>query len=293
MSTIASGVLPRISLRDSSAATAENVAAIVKSDGGVVIEGLLSADQVRRFNADIDPHLAALHAGSSHVDASIQDFHGAQTKRLTNLITLSKTFREEIIDNDVVLAIADQMMHPSYDSYWMGTAQVIEIGPGNKAQPHHRDLENYPGYLEMGPSGPEVMINFLIALTDFTEENGATRVVPGSHTWPDFTDRGTPEQTVPALMKAGDALFFSGKLAHGGGANVTKDERRRGVAFTFNPGYLVPEEAYPFTVDIDLARSLSPRVQQLIGFRSFYDTTHGYPGLWQNNYDEIADYIGL
>jgi ectoine hydroxylase-related dioxygenase (phytanoyl-CoA dioxygenase family) len=274
-------------------ATAEEIMKVVKRDGGVIIKGLLSADQVQRFNAEIEPHLAALDAGSESANDGVQDFHGAQTKRLTNLVTISKTFREEIIDNDLALSVADLAMLPTSDSYWMGTAQVIDIGPGNKAQPLHRDLENYPYFVTAGPTAPEVMSNFLIALTDFTEENGATRVIPGSHLWPDFEDRGTPEQTIPANMEAGDALFFIGKLAHGGGANTTKDERRRGVAFTFNPGYFVPEEAYPFIVDLELARTLSPRVQQLLGFRSFKDDTHGVPGLWQKDYKEIADYLGL
>ncbi|MFC9767198.1 phytanoyl-CoA dioxygenase family protein [Rhodococcus jostii] len=273
--------------------TADEIAAIVERDGGVIIDGMLTDDQVARFNAEIDPHLDGLRPGSLSSNEGVQDFHGAQTRRLTNLVTLSKTFREEIIDHDLALAVADRAMLDSYDSYWMGTAQVIDIGPGNKAQPHHRDLENYPPFLALGPHGPEVMCNFLIALTDFTEENGATRVIPGSHKWPDFNDRGTPEQTIPATMKAGDALFFSGKLAHGGGANVTSDVRRRGVAFTFNPGYLVPEEAYPHVIDLELARTLSPRVQQLLGFRSFHDDSHGYPGLWQVNYDDIEDYLGL
>ncbi|WP_370185258.1 phytanoyl-CoA dioxygenase family protein [Rhodococcus wratislaviensis] len=276
--------------------TTESLAEIMQaidSTGGVIIDGLLSADQVARFNREIDPHINEVHSGSSSSNADVQAFHGAQTKRLTNLVTLSETFRTEIIDNDVVHAIAREALRGTYDDYWMGTAQVIDIGPGNRAQPHHRDMENYPAFLELGPDGPEVICNFLIALTDFTEENGATRVIPGSHKWSDFENRGTPEQTVPATMKTGDALFFSGKLAHGGGANTTAAERRRGVAFTFNAGYLVPEEAFPFTVDLALARTLTPRVQQLLGFRSFTDNARGNPGLWQNNYDNIAAFLGL
>jgi ectoine hydroxylase-related dioxygenase (phytanoyl-CoA dioxygenase family) len=155
----------------------------------------------------------------------------------------------------------------------------------------HRDLENWFPFIGMGPDGPEVTLNFLIALTDFTEENGATRVIPGSNHWSDFEDRGTPEQTIPAIMNAGDALLFSGKTAHGGGANQTSDEYRRAVAFALNPGFLTGEEAYPFLVDMEIAKTLSPRVQRLLGFRSQYPT--GSPGLWQVDYADLGDYLKL
>lgn len=267
------------------------ILSIVKADGGVILKGFLTPDQVIRFNTDIEPSIQQLAAGSKHEDPEIAEFHGSNTKRLTNLVSLSKTFRDEIVDDDLVHQIGDATFLEESGTYWMGTAQVIEIGPGNAAQVLHRDLENYFPFVGMGPAGPEVICNFLIALTDFTEENGATRIVPGSHTWPDYTDRGKPEDTIPAEMEAGDALFFGGKLAHGGGANKTKSEYRRAVAFTLSPGYLTPEEAYPFLIDLELAKTLSPRVQRLIGFRSQFPT--GAPGLWQTDYAELADHLGL
>ncbi len=274
-----------------STADLTDIRAIVERDGGVIIEGLLSPDQVARFNAEIESPLAALGPGGTHSDELVKEFHGANTKRLTNLVTHSPVFRNEIIDHDLVHALCDATFHEESGTYWMTTAQVIEIGPGNRAQFLHRDLENWFPFVGMGPSGPEITLNFLIALTDFTEENGATRVIPGSHQWPDFQDRGTPEQTVPAIMNAGDALFFSGKTAHGGGANVTTDQYRRAVSFAFNPGFLVGEEAYPFLVDRDVVKTLPERVQRILGFRSQYPT--GSPGLWMVDYRELADHLGL
>lgn len=269
----------------------DEILSIVREDGGVIIKGFLTADQVARFNAEIDPALQELNPGSKHDNEIVAEFHGRNTKRLTNLVSRSETFRREVIDHDLVHALADAVFLEESGTYWMTTAQVIEIGPGNAAQMLHRDLENWFPFVGMGPAGPEVTVNFLIALTDFTEGNGATRVIPGSHKWDDFEDRGTHEQTVPAEMSAGDALFFSGKTAHGGGANRTSGEYRRAVSFALNPGFLVGEEAYPFLVDRELARSLPPRVQSLIGFRSQYPT--GSPGLWQVDYSELADYLDL
>ncbi|MGW0819309.1 phytanoyl-CoA dioxygenase family protein [Streptomyces viridiviolaceus] len=284
--------ISEVSLRRIPASAAvDELLAVFHEDGGVIIEGLLTPEQVERFNREIEQPLHKLAAGSKHEVEFVAEFHGKNTKRLTNLVTLSETFRREVIDHDLVHALADAVYLEESGTYWMTTAQVIEIGPGNAAQFLHRDLENYFPFVGMGPAGPEVTVNFLIALTDFSEENGATRVIPGSNHWEDFEDRGTPEQTIPALMRAGDALFFSGKTVHGGGANVTSDEYRRAVGFALNPGYLVGEEAHPFLIDLDLAKTLSPRVQRLIGFRSQYPK--GSPGLWQVDYSELADHLGL
>ncbi|OUS89657.1 phytanoyl-CoA dioxygenase family protein [Rhodococcus sp. NCIMB 12038] len=269
----------------------EDILAVFHEDGGVIIGGLLTDEQIDRFNADIEPDLTAIEPGGKSDNKFIAEFHGRNTKRLGNLVTRSKTFREEIIDHDLVHALADAVYLEESGSYWMTTAQVIEIGPGNRPQTLHRDLENWNPFVGMGPAGPEVMINFLIALTDFTEENGATRVIPKSNVWEDFENRGTPEDTVPAIMNRGDAIFFSGKTVHGGGANVTDSDYRRAVSFALNPGYLVGEEAYPFLVDRELVRTLSERVQRLVGFRSQYPT--GSPGLWMVDAGELADYLEL
>ncbi|MFF8835127.1 phytanoyl-CoA dioxygenase family protein [Streptomyces sp. NPDC015130] len=269
----------------------EEILEIVTRDGGVVIKGFLTQEQIVRFNAEIEQPLRALAPGSTHEDEIVAAFHGSNTKRLTNLVTHSATFRSEIIDHPLVHEISDLVFLQESGTYWMTTAQVIEIGPGNTAQMLHRDLENWFPFIGMGPGGPEVTINFLVALTDFTEENGATRVIPGSNHWSDFEDRGTPEQTIPAVMNAGDVLLFSGKTAHGGGANRTDAEYRRGLAFAFNAGFLTGEEAYPFLVDRELAKTLSPRVQRVLGFRSQYPT--GSPGLWQVDYADLGDHLGL
>jgi ectoine hydroxylase-related dioxygenase (phytanoyl-CoA dioxygenase family) len=92
-------------------------------------------------------------------------------------------------------------------------------------------------------------------------------------------------------MAAGDVCFISGKVVHGGGANRTADFKRRGIAISIQCSYLTPEEAYPFTVEKDLVKQLSPRAQRMIAFRSQFPKASG--GLWQSNYSEIADFIGL
>jgi len=270
---------------------AAEIIEIVERDGGVVIQGLLTQDQVSRVNTEIESAMQALNPGTTHDSELMQAFHGVNTKRLTNLVTHSATFRNEVINDSLVKDIADGTFLEKTGTYWMTAAQVIEIGPGNPLQPMHRDLENYWPLFELGRKGPEGTINFLIAFTDFTEENGATRVIPGSNHWSDFEDRGRHEDTVPAVMNSGDALLISGKTAHSGGANQTADIYRRAVAFAFNSSCFIGEEAYPFMVDMDLVKTMTPHAQRLLGFRSQYPAMSG--GLWQYDYGELSGHLGL
>jgi ectoine hydroxylase-related dioxygenase (phytanoyl-CoA dioxygenase family) len=176
---------------------------------------------------------------------------------------------------------------------WLQSSQTIEIHPGEKAQVLHRDMDNYPVFRRYGPDdAPEVTVNYLLALVDSTEAAGATRVIPGSNKWP-FRERGAPEMTIAAELKPGSALLISGKTIHGGGANVTPNVKRRVLSTGFNPGFLVPEDAYPFAVPLELARTWSPVLQQLVGFRSFHQFRQHGGSLWQHNFEELADYLKL
>ena len=153
-------------------------ALLLGTGGAVILEDLLTEDRVARLNADLDSHLERHPTGG--INSTAEQF-GDRTKRFTNLVTLSKTFREEILEHDIVLRLTDAILLPHADSYWMCTAQIIELHPGETLQPLHRDLGNFPFFRTLGPAGSEVICNFIIALKDFRDEVGATRVIPGSH----------------------------------------------------------------------------------------------------------------
>ncbi|KAI5918975.1 hypothetical protein F4810DRAFT_703876 [Camillea tinctor] len=256
----------------------------LQEDGAVIIKGLFTKDQVRRLNEEVQPAVDKLQAGGKHLDEWVKDFHGDNTKRLNNVVSLSKTFREEILEKDLIHELCEEIYLKDAGGYWMNSAQVIDIGPASKAQPLHRDQWQFPIFTHCGPNAPEASINFVVALTEFSDENGATRVIPGSHKWDDFQANGTPEDTIPAEMEAGDACFITGKVVHGGGANRTKNQTRRGITLVFQCSYLTPEEAYPFLVDREIARTLSPRGQRMIGFRSQF--LKDSPGVWKRDYSE-------
>jgi ectoine hydroxylase-related dioxygenase (phytanoyl-CoA dioxygenase family) len=169
---------------------------------------------------------------------------------------------------------------------------MLEVWPGAPAQALHADEGNWPSFLT-GPDTRELQCCCLVALTDFTEENGATRVIPGSHreriNWYTLQER---MPTVAAEMQAGDALFFTGKVGHGAGANRSS-EPRRGMTLTFCPGWVRPGEAQCLTVSHQRALELPERMRELMGFRSFYHSLveggEPFAGLWQY---EIGDAAG-
>lgn len=270
-------------------ASAEEVLAVLEEDGGLVIKDYLTPEEVTDLNGDIEPAMRALAPG--HRDPVREELLGKNTKRLTNMVELSRTLGERVLDKDLMHGVGDAIFGRESGTYWLGTAHVIEIGPRNVAQPLHRDLEGWPIFYRMGKDAPDIILNFIVALSDFTEENGATRIIPGSHKW-DFCDPGTPEQTIPVLMDAGDVVIFSGKVIHGGGHNRTIDTYRRGLTIPLLVGYLTPEEAIPMTTSIETARRLSPRVQRLVGYRSHHNVAAAVD-LWQTQFKELGEVLGL
>lgn len=265
----------------------EAVLKAVREDGAVIIKSLFTKDQVRRLNEEVQPYVDKMGVGSNHTEDWVKEFHGDNTKRLNGVVALSETFRHEILESDLIHQVCEDIYLEDAGGYWMNSAQVIDIGPGSKAQPLHRDQWQFPIFTRCGPDAPEASINFVVALTDFSDENGATRVIPGSHKWDDFSENGTPEDTIPAEMEAGDACFITGKVVHGGGENRTKDLTRRGITLVFQCSYLTPEEAYPFIISKELARTLSPRGQRMIGFRSQF--LKDSPGVWKRNYGDMDE----
>ena len=136
----------------------------------------------------------------------------------------------------------------------------MHLAPGEVAQTIHRDTGFYP---IQNPS-PPLTLATMWAVTDFTEENGATRIVPGSHRW---TDDRTPEvaEIVQADMPAGSVLIYNGSLLHGGGANDS-DRDRCGVALHYSLGWLRQEENQYLAISMEEARAFPEKVQRLMGY---------------------------
>jgi ectoine hydroxylase-related dioxygenase (phytanoyl-CoA dioxygenase family) len=242
------------------------IADALTEHGAVIVEDLLDADLLARFNAELDPLLAAAspdHDGK-FVNEAIAWFFGAQTRHVTGVAGKSPTFATEILAHPVYLAVCDAVLRPSCATYQLNIAHVLDRGPGSERQYLHRDELVW---IHLPQPHPEVQLASVIALVDFTAGNGATVVAPGSHRWP--ADRQPTEaELVPAEMRAGSAVIYLGSTIHGGGANVTSSECRRGMHVSYCVGWLRTEENQYLAVPRDVVRDLPRRSQELLGYAS-------------------------
>jgi ectoine hydroxylase-related dioxygenase (phytanoyl-CoA dioxygenase family) len=241
-------VLPRLG---ADASVAE-VGAGLDEAGAVVVERFLPPEKVAALKAELAPHREATPQGRN-------DFEGFATRRIYALFGKARGF-DELAIHPLVLAALDHVLGPHYQ---LSGPVGIDIGPGESAQGLHRDDVVYP----LGWPHPQVVLNTMWALDDFTEENGATLVVPGSHrTGPD--ERPDDAAAVPATMPAGSVMFYSGTVWHGGGANRTA-ERRLGVILEYVVSWLRAQETHLLAVPPDVARTLPRRLQELLGYNIF------------------------
>jgi len=254
-----------------SAASQAELIEVIERDGGVIVRDLIPPDTLARLNADLDGFVEACEPGSRDPGPIWQVFHGRNTKRFCGLAAKSKAFLDVLLD-PTLEAYGDHFLLPSCGSYWLNTTQMMVIGPGEPAQLLHRDEANWPHFPW---PGPEVTMSVMFALSDFTRDNGATVVAPGSHRWGDPAERPSLEELTQAVMPAGSGLLYSGKVIHGAGENRTDGEWRRGMHVSFVLGWLRPEENHYLAVPLEVARGLPERARRLLGYTSYQPSGFG------------------
>src|ERR1700688_473013 len=225
----------------------DEVVASLERDGYAVVEGLLLPPDLAAARDDMRRVLGATPGGRN-------PFEGAHTKRVYALFAKTRAF-DGPATHPLVLGVLERVLGHCQLSAPTG----IEIGPGEVAQILHHDDAIYP----LPRPHPEVVINTMWALDDFTEANGATRIIPGSHRRPESPDARTP--TVAAEMPAGSALFYLGSVWHGGGANTT-DRARLGVILEYIASWLRPQENHFLAVPGDVVAQLPEHLQELLGY---------------------------
>lgn len=239
-------------------------AACLLEQGYIIIPGAMPEAAVKALERDLVPRFERT-AFSDGV------FYGSRTKRLGRLLAHSG-HAAGFVQNALILGIVERILQPWCDKIQLNLTQAIEIHPGSPRQVPHRDQDMWAG-----PKGEvEYLINVMWPFTDYTAENGATVVWPGSHRRQDEIILPAGD-AISAAMPPGSALLFLGSTLHGGGANTTR-AIRRGMIVSYCLGWLKPYEnqwlAYPPKVAREFGRDLAA----LVGYQQHRPNLGNYDG---------------
>jgi ectoine hydroxylase-related dioxygenase (phytanoyl-CoA dioxygenase family) len=227
-------------------------AARITRDGYTILEDTLEPELVNALAAD----LLRLERELG-VRPARNEFEGTRTVRIYNLLVHGPLY-EGIPVHPAVLPLVEAVLDAGC---LVSSLSSISIDAGETAQPIHADDQLIP----LAKPHVATVCNTMWALTDFTEANGATRVVPGSHVRDHSPVYGRHYKSVPAEMRRGSVLVWHGSLWHGGGANRT-DARRVGIAMNYCAGWIRQQENQQLGIPRDVARRFSPRLRELVGY---------------------------
>jgi ectoine hydroxylase-related dioxygenase (phytanoyl-CoA dioxygenase family) len=240
----------------------EDVVAGLRAHGAAIVEGVLTPDVLARFNAELDPILEQVSPVRPYLNTALDFFYGDRVRQITGVASQSHIFAEEVLCHPFYSEVCDAILGPSCARYQLNVAQVMDRGPGAEQQLLHRDEDVW---VHLPRPHAEVQVASVIALVDFTAELGATVVVPGSHRW-DRERQPRAEEFACAEMPAGSAVVYLGSTIHAGGKNSTPDRWRRAMHMSFVVGWLRTEENNYLSTPPEIARTLSRRAQELLGY---------------------------
>jgi ectoine hydroxylase-related dioxygenase (phytanoyl-CoA dioxygenase family) len=221
-------------------------------EGFTIIEDAFDADLADELHATVLRLERDLDVGPS-----TNGFEGRATTRVYNLLAHDDVFRRLPV-HPVVLPLVQHLLGPGC---LVSSVSSITIGPGEVAQPIHADDQVMP----LPKPHPATVANSMWAVTDFTEVNGATRIIPGTHLADSSPTYGQHYDSASAEMRRGSILVWHGSLWHGGGANRT-DTARMGIAMNYCGGWVRQQENQQLGIPLDTVRTFSPELQELCGF---------------------------
>lgn len=249
-------------------------------DGFCIIPDAVPAAKVEALSRDLDPVFAA-------TPASVGAFYGNGTRRFGSLLKRS-SHSAAFVQHELILGIVQKALGPWCDRFQLNLTQAIEIAPGARIQPPHRDQDMWGG-----PKGEmEYLVNVMWPHCEYTVQNGATRLWRGSHRNQD--EPFLPEEeAIFAEMAPGAALLFLGSTLHGGSPNLSP-RPRRGMIVSYCLGWLKPYEnqwlAYPPSV----AKEFPPDLAQLVGYVQHRPNLGNYEGQCPSVLlkDDIPEHFG-
>ena len=239
----------------------DDIIEVLEKDGAAIVDDFVSQEWLSEFNSAIQTSIDN-YKPFDYGEPEAEEFLGRQTVRLNGLIRKAPNYIDLITD-DRLLTIMDHFLAPNCGQYRLNSSEIIEIHGGETAQELHWDDVIWPAHFW----APDLLLQFnvMIAATDFTESNGATLVVPGSHKWDHSKRQPKQKEITQAVMKAGSAVFIPGKTLHGGGNN-TDGIKRRAIVASYVLGWLRTQENHFLHTSIDEAMKWPERVRQLLGY---------------------------
>ena len=237
------------------------IANALSLEGVVVVTGLLDETRRGAVHSELAPFMTESQVSN---EDEPRDFFPAKTRRLSALVTHSDTIGELVLDSHTQ-ELCDRILLPNGEyGHQLHITAALEIGPGARSQILHRDHESFSFFPDPKPN---IVLASMWAITDFRADNGATLVVPGSHTWE--KERKPKESEIyPAEMPAGSVMFWLGGTLHGAGANVS-NEWRYGIALGYSVGWVRQEENIYLDVRPERAAELSPALRKAIGYTTY------------------------
>ncbi len=258
-----------------------DVLGAIDRHGFVVIEDALPVSTCERLLQEMRPY----------IDATPHGLHGLGGTRRVGALVARSSASHQMISHPGILRLVDSILAEQQlngDAVKIGgkegkgrkdfrypwqlhLTQIIDVGPGGGTEemPHGLRLHRANGMWlhDFQAAGLDLQVEVMWALSDFTEANGATHVVLGSHRdEPRGGDRGYRQPTIQAIMPRGSALVWTGWSIHGAGVNTTTD-RRLGMNINYALGFLAQEENQLLACPPHLARKLPEEMQRLIGYR--------------------------
>ncbi|MBN3836729.1 phytanoyl-CoA dioxygenase family protein [Burkholderia sp. Ac-20344] len=237
--------------------TKEEVVQLLKEEGYCIIDNAVPVEVIDSVNEEMSPYLDDTDLGGNNA-------LGRKTRRAGALPARSLTSHKMIM-HPIVLGAAEDLLCENSTVMQLNLTQLICIDPGEKAQFLHRD-EGAWDFFDHFPMDINIEVSTIWAMDDFTDENGATRVIPRSHKHNELPHLFSQSDTFPAEMSKGSVLVYTGKTIHGGGANRSQ-RSRRALNIDYCVGWVRQEENQYLSIPLEVARTLPEEMRKLIGYQ--------------------------
>lgn len=251
----------------------DDMAGALTDAGCAVIHGLRTGDVIVQVREELAVGIAAAPVSDDKPD----DFYPGKTRRITGLVARSQASHTLALD-PVIAGLCQHHLGKNCERYHLHVTAALEIGPGARKQILHREEDPFSFF---PLPRPNLVLSTMWAMSDFTVENGATLLVPGSHRW-EAGREAKPDEIISATMPKGSVLLWLGGTLHGAGENTSNDWRY-GIILSYALGWLRQEENQYLDVPASVAASMSEEMRALVGYPMHGSLGFHDPGLFSQS----------